>query len=121
VELAETTLDRPLLDEMATAAGGKVVAPAEVASLLPLFLTEAGSREEIRETPLWDNAIVFAVLALLLTSEWWLRRKSGLPETPLFPVIVRSNRRWTQMNADNQNVICKVASRVGWFLFHKTL
>ena len=79
VELAETTLDRPLLDEMATAAGGKVVAPAEVASLLPLFLTEAGSREEIRETPLWDNAIVFAVLALLLTSEWWLRRKSGLP------------------------------------------
>jgi hypothetical protein len=79
VELAETTLDRALMDEAATAAGGKVVGPAEIASLLPLFLTEAGSREEIRETPLWDNAIVFAILALVLTTEWWLRRKSGLP------------------------------------------
>ena len=79
VELAETTLDRSLLDEAATASGGKVVAPAEIGSLLPLFLTEAASREEIRETPLWDNAYVFAALALVLTTEWWLRRKSGLP------------------------------------------
>lgn len=79
VELAETTPDRQLLGEMATAAGGKVVAPAEILSLLPLFLTQATSREEIREIPLWDNAIVFAMLALVLTAEWWLRRKSGLP------------------------------------------
>jgi hypothetical protein len=79
IELAETTLDRPLLEEAAALSGGKVVAPDDLISLLPLFLTEVADREEIRETPLWDNAIVFAILALVLTSEWWLRRSSGLP------------------------------------------
>jgi hypothetical protein len=79
VELADTTLDRPLLEEAATASGGKVVVSADILSLLPLFLTEAADREEIRETPLWDNAWVFAALALVLTAEWWLRRSSGLP------------------------------------------
>ncbi|KAB2640034.1 MAG: hypothetical protein DVB25_04565 [Verrucomicrobia bacterium] len=79
IELAETTLDRPLLDEAAKASGGKVVGPEEVASLLPLFLTEGAKREEIRETSLWDNLLVFATLACVLTAEWWLRRKAGLP------------------------------------------
>ena len=79
IELAETTLDRPLLDEAARASGGRVVRPDEVASLLPLFLTEGAKREEIRETPLWDNFLVFAALACVLTSEWWLRRNAGLP------------------------------------------
>lgn len=79
VELADTTLDRPLLEEAATASGGKVVSADDINSLLPLFLTEAADREEIRETPLWDNALVFAALALVLTAEWWLRRSSGLP------------------------------------------
>ena len=79
VELADTTLDRPLLEEAASASGGKVVAPADIASLLPLFLTEVAKKQEIRETPLWDNALIFAALALALTSEWWLRRTAGLP------------------------------------------
>lgn len=79
VELADTTLDRPLLEEAAIASGGKVVLADDINSLLPLFLTEAADREEIRETPLWDNAFVFAALALVLTAEWWLRRSSGLP------------------------------------------
>ncbi|MCX6874336.1 MAG: hypothetical protein NTW21_11100 [Verrucomicrobia bacterium] len=79
VELADTTLDRPLLEDAATASGGKVVVPADIASLLPLFVTEGADRKEIRETPLWDNALVFALLAVVLTVEWWLRRNVGLP------------------------------------------
>ena len=79
VELADTTLDQPLLDAAASASGGKVVKPDEMATLLPLFLTEGANREEIRETSLWDNLFVFAALALALTAEWWLRRKTGLP------------------------------------------
>ena len=79
IELADTTLDRPLMDEVATASGGKVVAPADIATLLPLFLTEGGNRKEIRETPLWDNAVIFAALAIVLSLEWWLRRNVGLP------------------------------------------
>ncbi len=79
IELADTTLNRPLLEEAASASGGKVVAPADIASLIPLFLTEGANRREIRETPLWDNALVFAALALVLALEWWLRRNVGLP------------------------------------------
>jgi hypothetical protein len=79
VELADTTLNRVLLEEAAAASGGKVVAPADIASLLPLFLAEGAARHEIRETPLWDNAVVFVLLALVLTTEWWLRRNVGLP------------------------------------------
>jgi hypothetical protein len=79
VELADTTLDRPLLEQLATASGGKVVAPENTAVLLPLFLTEGSNRQEIREIPLWDNALVFALLAMILTTEWWLRRSGGLP------------------------------------------
>ena len=79
IELVETTLDRPLLESAATASGGKVVGPADIAALAPLFLTEGTKRLEVRETPLWDNAWVFAILALVLTLEWWLRRSAGLP------------------------------------------
>ena len=79
VELSETTLDRPLLEGLASASGGKVVTPDQISSLLPLFLTEGVKRQEIRETPLWDNAFVFAALACVLIAEWWLRRNSGLP------------------------------------------
>lgn len=79
VELADTTLDQSLLDAAAAASGGKVVKPDEMASLLPLFITEGANRTEIRETPLWDNFFIFTALALILTIEWWLRRKTGLP------------------------------------------
>jgi hypothetical protein len=79
VELAETTLNRPLLQEIATASGGRVVAPDQAADIIPLFVDEDQPREEVRETPLWDNPLVFLLLAGVLTAEWWLRRNRGLP------------------------------------------
>ena len=79
VELADTTVNLPLLDEIATASGGMVVAPDRISELLPIFLGDAREREEIRETPLWDNAWIFALLALVLTAEWLMRRNAGLP------------------------------------------
>ncbi|MCF7731184.1 MAG: hypothetical protein K9N23_05835 [Akkermansiaceae bacterium] len=79
VEMAETAPDRALLEEAATASGGKVVELDSLAGLPPLFLTEKEAREEVRETPLWDNPLVFLLLAGALTTEWWLRRSGGLP------------------------------------------
>ena len=79
IKLADTTLNLPLLDEIATASGGQVVAPDRISELLPMFLGDAREREEIRETPLWDNAWIFALLALVLTAEWLMRRNAGLP------------------------------------------
>lgn len=79
VELAETTLNLPLLQTIADLSGGKVVSAANVADLSPLFLTEKNEREEIRETTLWDNGWVFGLFALFLAAEWVLRRSGGLP------------------------------------------
>ena len=79
VELAETTLNRPLLETVAQLSGGKVVDAAHAGDLTGLFLKEGDARKELRETPLWDNALVLGLFALLLAAEWVIRRGGGLP------------------------------------------
>lgn len=79
VELAETTLNLPLLQTIADLSGGKVVAPDKTADLTSLFLTDKNAREGVRETALWDSGWVMALLAALLTGEWVIRRAGGLP------------------------------------------
>jgi hypothetical protein len=79
VELAETTLNRPLLETVAGLSGGKVVDAAQAGDLAGLFLKDGDARRELRETPLWDNALVLGLFALLLAAEWVIRRGGGLP------------------------------------------
>ncbi len=79
VELSETTLNRPLLETLAELSGGRVVAPEESLQLAGLFLTGEETREELRETRLWDHWALLVLFCVLLTSEWVIRRGSGLP------------------------------------------
>jgi hypothetical protein len=79
VELAETTLNLPLLETIAGLSGGKVVDAGGVASLIPLFVTEEDERMEVRETRLWDQPWVLLLLVVPLAAEWILRRAGGLP------------------------------------------
>ncbi|NNC90623.1 MAG: hypothetical protein HKN82_19370 [Akkermansiaceae bacterium] len=79
VELSETTLNRPLLDTIAELSAGQVVAPEAAGTLASLFLSGDDTREELRETTLWDHWLLFLLLGALLTSEWVVRRGSGLP------------------------------------------
>lgn len=79
VELSETTLNRPLLDTLAELSGGRVVAPEDAGQLAGLFLTGEETREELRETRLWDHWALLVLFCALLTSEWVIRRGSGLP------------------------------------------
>lgn len=79
VELAETTLNLPLLETIAQLSGGKVVSPDQTGELAALFLTDKNEREEVRETALWDSGWVLGLLAILLGSEWVIRRAGGLP------------------------------------------
>lgn len=79
VELAETTLNRPLLETLADLSGGEVVGMPEVGTLASLFLGDQESREEVREIPLWNHWLVLTLFFVLLTTEWILRRGSGLP------------------------------------------
>lgn len=79
VELAETTLNLPLMETIAQLSGGKVVTPDKAGELTALFLTDKNEREEIRETSLWDSAWILGLMAILLGSEWVIRRAGGLP------------------------------------------
>ncbi len=79
VELSETTQNRPLLENIASLSGGRVVEPANISSLSSLFLTGDESRMELRETTLWDHWILLLLLLAILTAEWITRRGSGLP------------------------------------------
>ncbi|BCX50285.1 hypothetical protein HAHE_41930 [Haloferula helveola] len=79
VELADTTLNLPLLQTVADLSGGKVCALETAKELPALFLGEAEEKEEVRETSLWDHWVVLSLFAGLLTVEWLLRRGGGLP------------------------------------------
>ena len=79
VELSETTLNRPLLETISELSGGKVVDPQEITSLASLFLTGDETREELRETTLWDHWLLLLSLLAVLTAEWVVRRGAGLP------------------------------------------
>jgi hypothetical protein len=56
-----------------------VVKVDQTGELTGLFLKEGDAKRELRETPLWDNALVLGLFALLLSVEWVMRRGGGLP------------------------------------------
>lgn len=76
IELAETTLNLPLLENISQLSGGKIVEQASPIS--ELFLTRDDTQEELRETTLWDRWFLLFALIALLTIEWVLRRRGGL-------------------------------------------
>ncbi|MDA7881126.1 hypothetical protein N9A94_02360 [Akkermansiaceae bacterium] len=76
VELSETTLNLPLLESVARLSGGRVFDGE--GTLADLFIAEEETRQELRETSLWDLWLVFGLLALFLTTEWVMRRRGGL-------------------------------------------
>jgi hypothetical protein len=76
VELSETTLNLPLLESVARLSGGRVFDGE--GTVADLFIAEEETRQELRETSLWDRWLVFGLLALFLTTEWVMRRRGGL-------------------------------------------
>jgi len=64
---------------VADLSGGKVVSADQAGELSGLFLKESNERHEVRETSLWDSGWVLGLLAMLLGTEWVIRRGGGLP------------------------------------------
>ncbi len=73
-----TEQNRELLERLATQTGGQYWKPADLDKLAAAIpFSEAGVT--MRETrDLWDFPLVFVILLLLRSSEWWLRRKWGI-------------------------------------------
>ncbi len=76
VELAAT---RDELDRLATSTGGRVVPWPEADALIPGLAARTLVRSRTEETPLWDTPWGLGLFFALLTAEWALRKRVGLP------------------------------------------
>lgn len=80
LELANPAADLALMSELANTTGGVAVSPEK----LPAHLRQLRERgfsqdvEQVTTLPLWDSWPLLGVYVLLLTVEWWLRKRKGL-------------------------------------------
>jgi hypothetical protein len=78
VELAELTADRDFLNRATTMTGGKLVELDDLSSLVSSFGAPKEVLKERRNVTLWDKWPLLLGFFGLLTTEWIVRRRSGL-------------------------------------------
>ncbi|HCN29824.1 MAG TPA: hypothetical protein DIT64_13995 [Verrucomicrobiales bacterium] len=78
-EWASLTMNRPLLEAVASASGGRFLREEQAATDLPNLLQAIDRRQTtVRETNLWSSWWWFGAVICLLTAEWLLRKKLRL-------------------------------------------
>ncbi|MDZ4287081.1 MAG: vWA domain-containing protein [Prosthecobacter sp.] len=78
-EWATLTMNRPLLESMAAASGGRFLREEQAATELPNLLQTLDRKQTtVRETILWSSWWWFGVVIVLLTLEWLLRKRLRL-------------------------------------------
>ena len=76
IELAAT---REPLDRLAAATGGQVFRDFEADQLPPYLKAKTKPIEKSEEVPLWDHPGTLILFFLILTAEWVVRKRAGLP------------------------------------------
>lgn len=78
-EWATLTMNRPLLEAMANASGGRFLREEQAATELPNLLQSIDRRQvTIQETNLWSSWWWFGAVIVLLTVEWLMRKRLKL-------------------------------------------
>lgn len=78
-EWATLTMNRPLLEAMAAASGGRFLREEQAATELPNLLQSIDRKQTtISETILWSSWWWFGAVIILLSVEWLLRKKMRL-------------------------------------------
>jgi uncharacterized membrane protein len=78
LEMTDPRLNTPLLQRIALASGGRLVAASDVASILEGLRAGVPAARLAVTRDLWHNAWWFAAIVGLLAGEWVLRRRWGL-------------------------------------------
>ncbi len=82
LEFLETRANKQLLMELAHVTGGLYIAPTGIDSLAPALqvLPAFTPREEtsVQSLALWDWHYTLALLLVVLSLEWFLRKRSGM-------------------------------------------
>lgn len=76
IELAAT---RDPLEHLARSTGGRVFADYEADQLGPLVRLRTKETSRTEESPLWDQPLALVLFFSLLTAEWVMRKRAGLP------------------------------------------
>lgn len=74
-EWASLTMNRPLLEGMARASGGRFLREGDIGQLPDLLQQLDRSETRVNETLLWSSWWWFGIVIALLTAEWLLRKK----------------------------------------------
>ena len=77
-ELVELTCNEELLQQMARASGGEYYREEDAARLVNRLEPLSNGRIEESETILWQSWYWFSAVMILLTTEWILRKRTGL-------------------------------------------
>ncbi|NUN68599.1 MAG: VWA domain-containing protein [Bacteroidetes bacterium] len=82
VEFAETKMDKALLQQMASASGGLYADASSFDALMEQLRSrpelQVRERAQQKEYELWTQPWFLAVVILLLSAEWLLRKRSGM-------------------------------------------
>jgi hypothetical protein len=78
-ERIELSANRDPLDRLAAATGGKVVTDADAASLADALHSRVVTKNRVEPTRVWDRPEALLLFFGLLTVEWIVRKRSGLP------------------------------------------
>lgn len=80
-ELDNPAADYQLLEEIAKLSGGSMILPEDLDDYLEQLQNErlpSLELTEIHRNSLWDNSYVMLLFVFIISSEWFLRKKSGL-------------------------------------------
>src|SRR5205085_183582 len=77
-EFQDPRPDRPFLESLANASGGKVLQTAEDLAQLANNMRITPGEVVVQRAPIWDHAGLWLLLLGLLSVEWVIRRRSGL-------------------------------------------
>ncbi|MFZ5517375.1 MAG: hypothetical protein ACOY90_12090 [Candidatus Zhuqueibacterota bacterium] len=78
LEFLQTRMNRPLLQQIADRSGGAYVTEENLAALDSLLNFPPRFHTETREWELWNKLLLLIIVVLLLSVEWFIRKKNGM-------------------------------------------
>jgi hypothetical protein len=77
-EFFGASMNRPLLERIASETGGRFYTPADMATLPEDLSVTGRGATVIEEKDLWDMPAVLLLLLAFVSAEWLYRRRKGL-------------------------------------------
>ena len=78
-ERIELSALRDPLDRLASTTGGQVFTDVEANALIPLLKSRTHETVKTEEFPLWDRPWALVLFFTVLSVEWVVRKRAGLP------------------------------------------